>query len=398
MRRFRIGDRVIEESAVELRTVLDEAYRGRIRPRCLCKTPGLAMYVARVGDQYILKRMPLSGEGHDPSCPSYEPPDKLSGLGVLMGSAIQVDPESGMAALKLDFSLSKVGARSTPVVGIDSLGSVTSDAKKLSLRGLLHYLWHEAELTVWSSRWAGKRHWWNIRWHLIETARQMTVKGSLLSDVLFVPEPFRSANKVAIERRRAAALESAEPAKSGPRRLMLLLGEVKEIAPARRGLKLIIKHMPGFVFLIDDRVHRRVQSRFQNELALWHADETSHLMAIATFSVTPAGLAVIEEMAVMVVAETWVPYASLYEKKLVDALAKMNIRSVKSLRYDLPPDRPTATATLQTRQQSVGLYVIPPSADRAYEAAINKLIASQPALGAWVWRVAEGEMPPLPYR
>lgn len=397
MRRFRIGDRVIEETAAELRTVLDEAYRNRTRPRCLCKTPGLAMYVARVGDQYIVKRMPLSGDGHDPSCPSYEPPDKLSGLGVLMGSAIQVDPESGVAALKLDFSLSKVGARSTPVADTDGLGRAAYGAPRLSLRGLLHYLWHEAELTVWNSRWAGKRHWWNIRWHLIETARQMTVKGNLLSDGLFVPEPFRSANKGPIERRRAAALRSAGPAKSGPRKLMILLGEVKEIAQARRGLKLIIKHMPGFAFLIDDRVHRRVQSRFQNELALWHADETSHLIAIATFGITPAGLAVIEEMAVMVVAENWIPYASLYEKKLVDALAKMNIRSVKGLRYDLPPDRPSMTATLQTRQQPVGLYVIPPSADQAYEAAINELIASQPALGVWVWRVADGEMPPLPY-
>jgi hypothetical protein len=31
---------------------------------------------------------------------------------------------------------------------------------------------------------------------------------------------------------------------------------------------------------------------------------------------------VVEEMALMVVAENWVPYESAYEKKLVDALAK----------------------------------------------------------------------------
>ncbi len=122
MRRFRIADRVIEESASDLQTVLAEAYRRRIRPLCLCREPGLAMYIAQVGDQYLVKRMPLSGGGHDPSCTSYEPPDELSGLGVLMGSAIQIDPESGMAALKLDFSLSKVGARSAPVAGARRFG------------------------------------------------------------------------------------------------------------------------------------------------------------------------------------------------------------------------------------------------------------------------------------
>ncbi|BCH12855.1 hypothetical protein MesoLj131c_71130 (plasmid) [Mesorhizobium sp. 131-3-5] len=135
------------------------------------------MYIAQVGDQYMVKRMPLSGGSHDPSCSSYEPPDELSGLGVLMGSAIQVDSESGMAALMLDFRLSKVGTRSVPAAGAVGSNSVVGDTRKLSLRGLLHYLWHEAELTVWTSRWAGKRHWWNIRWHLVEAAGQMTVKG-----------------------------------------------------------------------------------------------------------------------------------------------------------------------------------------------------------------------------
>ena len=241
------------------------------------------MYIAQVGDQYIVKRMPLSGGGHDPSCFSYEPPDELSGLGVLMGSAIQVDSESGMAALKLDFSLSKVGARSSPAAGAGGSDSVVGDNRKLSLRGLLHYLWHEAELTVWTARWTGKRHWWNIRWHLVEASRQMTVKGGPLREVLFVPESFRSVDKSAIEQRRAEALASLVPPKSGPRKLMVLVGEVKEFVPARRGHKLVVKHMPGFVFLLDENLHRRLQTRFENEVALWGADEASHLIAIATF-------------------------------------------------------------------------------------------------------------------
>lgn len=356
------------------------------------------MYIAQVGDQYIVKRMPLSGGGHDPSCSSYEPPDELSGLGVLMGSAIQVDPESGMAALKLDFRLSKVGARSAPAAGAVGSDSAVGDTKKLSLRGLLHYLWHEAELTVWTSRWAGKRHWWNIRWHLIEAGRQMTVRGGALSEILFVPEPFRSADKAAIEQRRAEALASALPPKSGPRKLMILVGEVKEFGSARSGQKLIVKHMPGFVFLLDENLHRRLQTRFENEMALWGADDASHLMAIATFGLTPAGLAVIEEIALMVVAENWVPYESAYEKKLVDALARIRERSVKGLRYNLPPDKPTAAAILQMKPRPVGLYVVPPSADDAYEETLGELIVSRPEFDTWIWRTADSEMPTLPVR
>lgn len=61
----------------------------------------------------------------------------------------------------------------------------------------------------------------------------------------------------------------------------------------------------------------------------------------------------------MVVAENWVPYESAYEKKLVDALARTRERSMKGLRYNLPLDRPTATAILQTQPQPVGLYIVP---------------------------------------
>ncbi|MGE3993314.1 DUF1173 family protein, partial [Pseudorhodoplanes sp.] len=172
MRRFKLADQVIEETAPEFPAALADAYRKRLRPLCLCKEGGLGMYIAQVGEQYIVKRMPMSGGGHDPACPSYEPPDELSGLGVLMGSAIQVDPESGMSALKVAFSLTKIGTRAAPGAGTDATDTIAGDAKKLSLHSLLHYLWHQAELTAWTSRWAGKRHWWNIRWHLIEAAGQ----------------------------------------------------------------------------------------------------------------------------------------------------------------------------------------------------------------------------------
>ena len=385
MRRFRLSDRVIEETAHDLQDVLANAYRHCIRPLCMCKEPALAMYIAQVGDRFIVKRIPLSGSEHDAACPSYDAPDELSGLGVLMGSAIQVNPDSGLSALKVGFSLTKVGPRATPVAGAMSADSVAGDTKKLSLRSLLHYLWHQAELTAWMSRWADKRHWWNIRWHLLEAARQMTVKGGLLSDVLFVPEPFRASDKAAIEQRRAVALAPALPPRSGPRKLMILVGEIKGVSRTRTGYRLIVKRVPDVPFLLDDELYRRLYLRFENELMLWGADETSHLIAIATFGLTPTGLTIIEEMALMVVSENWIPYDSIYEKKLIDTLAKLNVRSVKSLRYNLDVKRPSAAAILQRQPCPLALYIVPPTADRAYEEALDELIESRPEVGAWKW-------------
>lgn len=399
MRRYRIGSAIVEDDAPVMQPALREAYAYRQRPLCLCRDTGVAMYIARMGDQFLIKRMPLSGANHDPACASYEPAYELSGLGALMGSAIQLDPSSGLAALKLDFSLSRTGNRAAPAASSEDKKTAKNDAKRLSLRGLLHYLWHEAELTAWTSRWTGKRHWWNVHWHLVEAGKQMTVKGSPLSDILLVPEPFRSANKAAIEQRRAIALAAALPPKSGTRKLMVMVGEVKEFAPARTGQKMVVKHLPGFVFLIDDSLQWRIQARFENEIALWGADDRSHLMAIATFGLNTAGLAVVEEIALMVVAENWIPYESIHEKQLVDALAGSREQSLKGLRYDFTPDRPIATAMIpQHRPRPLALYIVPAHAGEQYDARLDELIASRPEIDAWIWRTGEGKMPPLPVK
>src|SRR3954452_2292633 len=141
MRRFRIGGEVYSDEGPELQVALAGAYARKERPLCLCRDSGCAMYIAQIGDSYVIKRLPFSGGGHDPSCDSYESPYELSGLGALMGSAIQLDPQSGMAALKLDFSLSKTGSRAASVPAGQSSASVTADPRRMSLRGLLHYLW-----------------------------------------------------------------------------------------------------------------------------------------------------------------------------------------------------------------------------------------------------------------
>jgi hypothetical protein len=343
--------------------------------------------------------MPLSGGQHDPACDSYEPPLDLSGLGPLMGSAIRLDPASGMAALRLEFSLTRTGSRAAPTPGGSESTSVKSEGRRLSLRGLLHLLWNEAGLTKWTSAWAGKRHWWNIRWHLIEAAKTMLVRGAPLSEVLLVPEPFRAENKDAIEQRRAAALSGIQPQKNGPRKLMVLVGEVKEFQAARGGHRLVVKHWPGFPILLDERAWTRVQARFEAELALWAANDTSHLITVATFGLNAAGLAIIEEIALMVVAENWIPYESAQELHLVETLAKLREQSIKGLRYASPADQPIAAALLmQHRPRPLALFVVPASADDAYEAALEEMIASRPEMDSWIWHAGQEEMPTLPVR
>jgi hypothetical protein len=73
------------------------------------------------------------------------------------------------------------------------------------------------------------------------------------------------------------------------------------------------------------------------------------------------------------------------------------LKSVKGLRFNLGRNRPLANAMLlETKPRPHALYIVPPSAGADFEEALKKMIEARPDLGAWVWRVVEGDMPPIP--
>jgi hypothetical protein len=101
----------IDSLAENIKDILSQAYADRQRPKCLCVPGGVPLYIAKINNAYILKRMPNTGGAHSPGCVSYEPPHELSGLGEVLGQAIQENPEDGSVALKFDFALTKRGGK-----------------------------------------------------------------------------------------------------------------------------------------------------------------------------------------------------------------------------------------------------------------------------------------------
>ncbi|HCL63629.1 MAG TPA: hypothetical protein DIC56_02020 [Rhizobium sp.] len=396
MRKFTIDGRVIEESSPALRAFLPRAYEQRLRPMCMCKEPPAPMYIARVEDQYLIKRMPLSGRDHDPACPSYEPPYELSGLGPLIGNAIQIDA-NGRADLKLDFSLTKRGPRAASSATAEtSEHGIRSEPRKLSLRALLHYLWEAGELTEWRSTWAGRRGWGRVRASLRNAAAQMTARGGALGETLFVPEVFHPEDRDGIAARRAAALKGIQATGSGPRKLKLIVAEVKEFSAAREGQRIVVRHMP-IPLMIEEDAWRRLAARYEVELELWRSNETFHLIAIATFGISAAGIAAIEEVALMVVNEHWLPFEDIYELRLLEKLSHLKRKSVKGLRFNLPRDAPIVSVTLPEQKPSpIAMFIVPASAGEDYERALAEMIEARPEITPWVWRVAEGDIPQLP--
>lgn len=392
---YLIGGKRLEAGTAAFAEAIAAAHAAHQRPRCLCLVDGVEMYVARLGDGYIVKRMPDTGSHHAPDCPSYEPPPEVSGLGQVLGSAITEDPATGETTLKLDFAMSKIAGRSTmPTAGGDS-DSVASNGTKLSLRGLLHYLWDQAELTRWQPGFAGKRTWGTVRRHLLQAAENKIARGDSLRARLFVPEVFTVDQREAINARRMAQWSQAIVSPGKPQHLMLLIAEVKEIVPARYGFKAVVKHVPDQAFALDEQLYRRLGRRFEPVLALWGAADDIHMVMVATFSVAAAGIPTIVELSLMPVTRQWLPVEDAFEKQLVEKLVGDGRSFIKGLRYNLGAASALACATLTDCKGSAPLLFIGPA---GVEDHGRYLQVSDPSAPVWLWHPSSEAMPTLPLR
>lgn len=368
------------------------AHAERSRPRCLCVDGGVEMYVARLARSdggFVAKRMPETGSQHATDCPSYEPPAELSGLGQLLGSAICEDPQTGLTTLRLDFPLSKHPGRQQVPPSATGGDSAASDGTRLSLLGLLHYLWDQAGLTRWHPGFEGKRNWATVRRHLLQAAEPMRVGGTGLHTRLYVPEPFAVEARDAINARRLAQwqLAMATPGKS--QKLMVLIGEVKEIVPARFGFKAIVKHVPDHGFGIDEALYRRLSRHFEAELDLWGAAPDLHMILIATCCLSSAGSARIVELSLMLVTRQWLPVATVFEQQLVERLVAEAREFVRTMPYSQPDVGGAVALLLDCGSEPVLLFV--DSSDGG-----NQPPSSQgaPTIRSWHWNPAM--LPDLP--
>lgn len=396
MASYLIVGKNVREDEPQFQVLLGTAYGKKPRPLCLCQNPGVEMYVTKLAGRHIIKRMPGTGGDHAPTCDSYEPPAELSGLGEINDNAIQENPDLGVTSLKFDFALTKGAGRSAPIPSGAEAGSVKADGRKLTLRSTLHYLWVEAGFNKWSPSMHGKRNWFVIRKYLLQAAENKIAKGVNLAEILYVPESFSVEKKDEITHRRLAQMMKVATSQKGTKRLMLVIAEVKEIAPSRYGHKIVMKHLPDYSFMLNDELHKQLFKRFGNDIDLAFMDESkNHLIAIATFSIGSTGVASIEEIALMPVSENWIPFETIYDKTLIDMLMRGERRFVKGMRYNLASNRPLACVVLADTVKPVAMYIVPPGATDDYITTLESLI-SDSKLESWVWRVEVGTMPGIP--
>lgn len=368
---FRINGAIlradVDEDVVQAHLRQHYAAKSGTPSLCLCQDIPVRMYIARFGERFILKRWPGSGASHAIDCARFEPPEDASGMAKLAGKAIKTDTLTGSAHLSLGFPLERVPRAQKPppsaVEDVRALSELSDDAvpdvsSKLSLRGLLHFLWQEAGLNRWRPEVTEKRTWYTVQPQLLAAAGNMVVRDAPLSQRILVPSPFDKEAKDRQARDRTALISSVASDRE-KRRLLLFLVEIKAFEESAYGWKFTAKHMPERAFFMHKALYQSTMSRFKFDVgAFAEKPENTHLMGIGTMSVSSAGNINVEDVVLMVVEEHWLPFLSLHEHLVIDHSVSTHRKFVKPMKFNMGSNRALATAIyFDTPRLPTALYV-----------------------------------------
>jgi hypothetical protein len=392
-RRFEAGDAGHEPT-------LAMAHDRRIRPLCLCSVPGIPVYISNVGGAFQLRRMPLTATQHAASCAHFEQHKKATDATRSEAVVSQV-PDVGASRLRAAFSLLDDEAPTETWAHRSDRRSGQGTATRLNLRGLMHFLWREAELTRWCPAFAGRRSWAVVRNLLLRGARHKTLNGESLLEAVFIPEAFSVADKENIRLRRVRRLDEARNRHQQPRKKMILIGEVKEVLPPPRS-GLVIKHLPDLLFKLDTGLLARMHLQHATEISLWKSASDVRLVAAATFSLGEHERPVIENLCLATTTSQWLPVDDRFEFRLVEKLVQEHRSFEKLLGFNhaLPSGAPSAALSdTGYLRQFLALdrdcLLTASNADRRLDGCASPNDGSSID---WVWCIGDQDLPLLPQR
>lgn len=183
--------------AENFQAALNEARHKFGHALCMCRPTPLKLQVRLREGKYHLAVWPEQGPMHDSSCIFFR--EDEAGPETEITTQVK-ENEDGSREIRLTFTLDRTSLASTPRPQTASRLSVDDHKlpEQASLRGLLHLLWAEANLTRWHPSW--ERDWGRARYELFQAASHLTIKGAPLSERLYVPRPYRESMKDEINR------------------------------------------------------------------------------------------------------------------------------------------------------------------------------------------------------
>jgi hypothetical protein len=396
MSEYLLNNVTISPDSVDIQQLLEQAHKSGTRPLCCCMRPMPLMYIARVKDKFIIKRMPSSGSDHSPTCNSFMPPEELSGLSQLSGSAIDEDEEEGTTNLRIGFPLSIRGKskKTPPTIGIAT--EAKTPERKLTLTSMLQYLWSEADLIKWYPAMENKRWWGIIHRELCLAADNKITKRVDLASRLYVPEPFNIENKNAIKQRRDNFFKNLNEVPGQGTALGVVIAEYKSHERTALGAKFTFKHVPDCSFFVEKDLADKFENVFEEQLQLAEMIEGAHVILISTFRMAPAGYPILQDIGMMLTTTNWIPFEHIRDAELINYLSEERRAFLKCMRFNLSLDTPIASIVTTDTRPPTAMFVAHPNSNSESDAQLIHT-AKEGTYPGWVWS-SDDAMPDLPSR
>lgn len=396
--RYFIKGRTYPAADPGLQDALAQVYGSPERPRCLCVSGGIEMYIARHAE-YIVKRMPDTGHLHHPTCPSFEPEPGMSGLGELVGEAI-IEHAPDQVEVRTDFAMSRLPGKTVPPgEAVIDPAEVHAPRKRMSLRALMHFLFERAGFNRWYPAMEGRRNQGVLHKYLSEAARGVTVKGASLDERLYVPEPFRVELKDEIgERRRKKLALLLSPEDAVQYKMAIIVGEYNGSEPTSFGRRIVVKHMPDVPLYIENKAWERVERSYAPTLQARDADvpKKPRVMLAALVYAKREYVYQVDTVSMMLTTDQWIPLDGLYELPLIEALQSEQRSFMKPLKYDAKSAAAFPNVLLLDCEVGpVPLHVVSAVADAKEKALKVRALAIDPP--HWIWNT-DTEVPSFPAR
>ncbi|MBO2464956.1 DUF1173 family protein [Actinomadura violacea] len=309
---------------------------------CLCRTPALKLVIRSRSGRYHLARWPGEGDQHTPECPFHQAAANLSGRGGYTAGALTETTDG--TTIRLATPLQLTGTRAAPALTTPAR-TTSGTARTMSLLGLLHWLWEQAQLNLWHPTW--RRSWSTCHTRLTHQAADCTVNGHDLTTRLYVVPPYRPDNADANTTLFTTFTDQLSRIGRHQQR-GLILGEIKDITPTKYGSRLTLRHHRGALFAstpLLDKTRRSYRAALSTTtLSTPHATAATSTTAagstqprrIGLFLVerTPNNYLAVADMAAMLTNYRWIPADSSHEVAMADHLITAGRSFTKPLRYD----------------------------------------------------------------
>lgn len=408
-----------------LQQAMDAARHSYGYALCECRPNRLKLQVRLREGKYHLAVWPDQGHLHDSSCWFFREEDGNAPAEEI--NAQVQEREDGTRAIQLNFSLDRMTHAARPRYDTASRLSVDDhkQPEQSSLRGVLHLLWQEANLTRWHPNW--EREWSRTRYELIQAAHHLTVKGVPLSQRLFIPRYYREEAKQQLNSEWEAFVAGLGKSSGGVIKSALLIAPVRKIVEIERGAAMHLRHLRHPVGINDitysviksnckqamQRIQRNAEEymrREESRASGWVQIRQPEVVAIAHVEASPRGGLWARGMWLLQVHPTlFIPASNADEVLLIDTLVRQGYQFSRSLtsappmqrdRHDWlvrhvldPQGRPVPRAALEILNKGADPDYIAHRADLADAAA-------QRGVPVWTWTptgsAVRRHIPPLP--